>query len=227
MSLPKKILAPTDFSELSAGGVRYAYQLARDVGAELLVLNVVLLDETNTINKNEIEKHKQRLDEFVSDKIADAASHGLQARTGGAVENNLFLNNPIGLSYGVVNGSGPLVAGGVTGAVRGNVFLGGNDIHNQPRGIGIEIANIKPIDGAVVEKNIFANSYAGGLFAAINLTTSNNHFNPEEAAGLNDLTIKDNVVYNWTRGLWVNPAMHNGGTGWRADVRNGCAWMPV
>jgi nucleotide-binding universal stress UspA family protein len=75
MSLPKKILAPTDFSELSAGGVRYAYQLARDVGAELLVLNVVLLDETNTINKNEIEKHKQRLDEFVSDKIADAASH--------------------------------------------------------------------------------------------------------------------------------------------------------
>jgi nucleotide-binding universal stress UspA family protein len=75
MSLPKKILAPTDFSELSAGGVRYAYQLARDVGAELLVLNVVLLDETNTINKNEIEKHKQRLDEFVADKVADAASH--------------------------------------------------------------------------------------------------------------------------------------------------------
>lgn len=74
MSLPKKVLAPTDFSELSAGGVRYAYQLATDVGAELLVLNVVLLDETNTINKNEIEKHKQRLDEFVADKIADAAS---------------------------------------------------------------------------------------------------------------------------------------------------------
>ena len=75
MSLPKKILAPTDFSDLSAGGVRYACQLARDAAAELLVLNVVLLDETNTINKGDIERHKKRLDEFIAEKIGDAASH--------------------------------------------------------------------------------------------------------------------------------------------------------
>ena len=75
MSLPKKILAPTDFSDLSAGGVRYACQLARDAAAELLVLNVVLLDETNTINKGDVERHKQRLDEFIAEKIGDAASH--------------------------------------------------------------------------------------------------------------------------------------------------------
>jgi nucleotide-binding universal stress UspA family protein len=75
MSLPKKILAPTDFSDLSADGVRYGCQLARDAGAELLILNVVLLDETNTMNKSEMERHKLRLDEFIAEKIGDTASH--------------------------------------------------------------------------------------------------------------------------------------------------------
>lgn len=66
MSLPKKILAPTDFSDLSAIGIRYAFQLAKDAGAELVILNVVLLDETNMINKQEMENHKQQLDQFIA-----------------------------------------------------------------------------------------------------------------------------------------------------------------
>jgi universal stress protein A len=70
-----RILAPTDFSELSAGGVRYACQLAKDVGAEIVILNVVLLDETNTINKQELERHRARLDEFVADKLADVSAN--------------------------------------------------------------------------------------------------------------------------------------------------------
>ena len=40
MATLKKILAPTDFSDLSARGVRYACQLAKEVGAELIVLDV-------------------------------------------------------------------------------------------------------------------------------------------------------------------------------------------
>jgi K+-sensing histidine kinase KdpD len=43
MALVKKILAPTDFSDLSVKGVRYACQLAKEVGAALIVVNVVLL----------------------------------------------------------------------------------------------------------------------------------------------------------------------------------------
>jgi nucleotide-binding universal stress UspA family protein len=70
----KKILAPTDFSELSARGVRYACQLAKDVGAEVIIFNVVLLDETNTIDKQEIARHKKRLDEFIAEKIAGVAA---------------------------------------------------------------------------------------------------------------------------------------------------------
>jgi universal stress protein A len=70
-----RILAPTDFSDLSAGGVRYACQLAKDVGAEIVILNVVLLDETNTINKQELERHRARLDEFIADKLADVSAN--------------------------------------------------------------------------------------------------------------------------------------------------------
>lgn len=141
--------------------------------------------------------------------FANASSHGLQARPGGIVEDNLFLNNPIGLSYGLVNGSGPLVPGGVTGRVSSNVFVGGRDIGGQARGIGLELSNIKP-GGFVVEKNIFTKSYAGGTFAAINLSVSNNQNNGQLAVGINDLTLKDNIVYQWERGVWINPSMGNG-----------------
>ncbi|MBI2209946.1 MAG: universal stress protein [Deltaproteobacteria bacterium] len=40
-----KILAPTDLSELSEAGVRYALNLAKAVGAEVTVYNVVSSEE--------------------------------------------------------------------------------------------------------------------------------------------------------------------------------------
>jgi nucleotide-binding universal stress UspA family protein len=74
MSLFKKILAPTDFSDLSAVGVRYACRLAKDVGAHVLILNVVLLDESNKVDKQELARHKLRLEDFVAKKIGDAST---------------------------------------------------------------------------------------------------------------------------------------------------------
>jgi universal stress protein A len=73
MSMLKTILAPTDFSEVSASGVRYACQLAKDVGAEIIIFNVDVLDESNRVDKREIEQHKRRLAEFVTEKVPDAA----------------------------------------------------------------------------------------------------------------------------------------------------------
>jgi universal stress protein A len=73
MATLKKLLAPTDFSDLSSRGVRYACQLAKDVGAELIIFNVVLLDEANIIDKQEMERHRERLDKFIADKIADVS----------------------------------------------------------------------------------------------------------------------------------------------------------
>jgi nucleotide-binding universal stress UspA family protein len=74
MDIFKKILAPTDFSDLSARGVRYACQLAKDVGAEVTILNVVTVDESG-INKGEMEEHKQRLEEFVVKNVADVGAN--------------------------------------------------------------------------------------------------------------------------------------------------------
>ena len=65
--------------------------------------------------------------------FADASSHGLQARSGGTIEDNVFLNDPIGMTFGLVNGS-PVTPGGVSGSVRNNVFLGGPSIAGSPRG---------------------------------------------------------------------------------------------
>jgi nucleotide-binding universal stress UspA family protein len=79
MAILKKLLAPTDFSDLSSRGVRYACQLAKDVGAELIVFNVATVDESNAIDERDIARHRTRLDEFVTDKLAGTAA-GLQIR---------------------------------------------------------------------------------------------------------------------------------------------------
>ncbi len=75
MATLKKLLAPTDFSDLSASVVRYACQLARENGAELIILNVAILDETNVIDKQDMERHRTRLDRFVAEKLADASAN--------------------------------------------------------------------------------------------------------------------------------------------------------
>src|SRR4026208_189844 len=75
MGIFKRILAPTDLSDLSATGVRYATQLARDVGAELIIFNVMTLDETNTVDKHDLERHRTNLDRFGSDKVADVGGN--------------------------------------------------------------------------------------------------------------------------------------------------------
>lgn len=79
MAMFKTILAPTDFSDLSANGVRYAGQLAREMEAELIIFNVVVLDESNTIDRREMEQHRKRLGDFVAEKVADACV-GLKMR---------------------------------------------------------------------------------------------------------------------------------------------------
>jgi nucleotide-binding universal stress UspA family protein len=49
------------------------------MGAEIIILNVDVLDESNRVDKREIEQHKKRLAEFVAEKVADAGA-GLKMR---------------------------------------------------------------------------------------------------------------------------------------------------
>ena len=131
--------------------------------------------------------------------FAEASSHGLQARSGGSVENNVFFNDPTGLSFGLVNGS-PLTPGGVTGDVTGNLFIGGRNISSSlPRGTGLEIGNTYT---ATVSGNLFTDNPTS-QFPAISVGYGIDDTNPTDAAGLNNVTFKDNIIYNWGHGIWT------------------------
>lgn len=73
MGIFKTILAPTDFSDLSAAGVRYACRLAADNAAEVIVFNVVTVDESNKVDSRELADHKARLEEFIGNQLAGEA----------------------------------------------------------------------------------------------------------------------------------------------------------
>ncbi|OGQ82682.1 MAG: hypothetical protein A3F90_19235 [Deltaproteobacteria bacterium RIFCSPLOWO2_12_FULL_60_19] len=72
----KKILAPTDMSELSQGGVRYALDLARRVGAQVTVYHVVSTDELMQQElggplSQILERYEQGLQKFLDEHFSD------------------------------------------------------------------------------------------------------------------------------------------------------------
>jgi hypothetical protein len=146
--------------------------------------------------------------------FSNAGSHGLQARSGGKIQGNLFLRNPIGLLFGI----GQTVANteGSEGDVSGNIFLETNSINGQGRGWGLEIGNIKKGGTTIVRNNIFAQDSQRN-FPAIMLTTGMGVVsNPESAVGVNDLTIEQNIVYKWFKGMSIDSALYSGGKGQNA-----------
>ncbi len=146
--------------------------------------------------------------------FANGASHGLQARSGGNITNNLFLYNPLGMEFGFLNGS-PVTPGGVTGGINNNVFEGSRDIAGSKRGIPIQIGNIMPGGDTFVNNNIFLNDNQKA-FAAINLDIGSGITNPADAVGINDLTIERNIVYKWYRAIEFDAHLNPGGSGLNA-----------
>lgn len=145
--------------------------------------------------------------------FANASAHGLQARAGGIVKNNLFLNNPIAMSFGFENGHER--PGGVFGEISGNIVYGGRDISGQDKGWGLEIGNLMPKSqggGTVVRDNIMAGYTVNGQ-PAIQVSFGSNTVNPQTSVGVNDLTMQNNIVYGWTRAFYINPGFSLGGTG--------------
>ena len=72
----KNILAPTDMSELSQAGVRYALDLARRVGAEVTVYHVLSPDELMQRElggqlSHILEKYEQTLQKFLDAHFSD------------------------------------------------------------------------------------------------------------------------------------------------------------
>ncbi len=84
-----------------------------------------------------------------------ASSHGIQARPGGIVEDNLFCQNPIAVLWKGAQAD-------VSGRVAGNVILEGNDIGTGPRGWGIDLYNTGGIHQVEVSNNVIAH-YASAM----------------------------------------------------------------
>ena len=129
-----------------------------------------------------------------------ASSHGLQARPGGLVEHNVFIDNPIGFSFGLVLGSTPPKEGGVTGDVLSNVVRDSGDLSaedGEARGLGIQIGNIK---AATVEDNVIAHDKSAKTYGAAIEFGSNN------GIGIENLSVKANIIYDWRGNLRADGA---------------------
>ena len=78
MSKIKKILAPTDYSDLSCVGLRRAFENAHDAGAELIVLHVVDWVPTGSANIEDLgpirtlmAEQTEFLDKFLREKFGE------------------------------------------------------------------------------------------------------------------------------------------------------------
>ncbi|MGE5609496.1 MAG: fibronectin type III domain-containing protein [Bacillota bacterium] len=138
--------------------------------------------------------------------IANASSHGMQARSGGEITGNLFLRNPIHLTVG--NGDVP-VPGGVLTKIESNVFLGSGTIDGAPRGFGVGIQNLDPNGQSTFSNNLFVGD-SQSVGHAIMVKPADVNF---PSVGINNLTISDNVVYGWAKNLVISSSLVPGGTG--------------
>ncbi|HYO57724.1 hypothetical protein [Archangium sp.] len=139
----------------------------------------------------------------VGNVSANAASHGLQARAGGVVHNNLLVRNPLGMSWGLVNGGavdGKHIEDGVTGSVVGNVLWESQDINSTtPRDGGIELGNARNV---LVQDNVMAHHLRG------NTAGTGIIFSARMGIGLHNMHVVGNKAHNMARAIEFN------GSGW-------------
>jgi nucleotide-binding universal stress UspA family protein len=74
----RKILAPTDMSELSCVGLRYALEMARELGAEVIAYHVVPMGEDWFVGyekhgpvRNLLANEEAALDKLLAEKFAE------------------------------------------------------------------------------------------------------------------------------------------------------------
>lgn len=109
--------------------------------------------------------------------LAHAGSHGVQMRSGGVCENNLFIDNAI-----------HCVLAGEKGLFRHNVVVGGRDIDEKnPRGFGLTLA----AGQGLVEDNLFVHK---PVTTAGAIHIEHSKWTPETGV---HAEIRGNVIYGW------------------------------
>lgn len=128
-----------------------------------------------------------------------ASSHGLQARTGGVITNNLFIKNPIGILFG--GGDNPVV-GGVAGTIYKNIFWGGGDIGTSARGTAIDLVNIREL---LINQNIISRQTSTQLANNfIIFMNGESDGSPNPTVGINNVDIRQNLFYDWQGPVRMN-----------------------
>jgi hypothetical protein len=116
--------------------------------------------------------------------IARGGSHGLQARSGGDIRNNLFLGNAINLLIGLDIKNN----GAVTASVIGNVILDGRNISDdEPRGWA---AQFQCLAGGEIAYNVAAHQTSGTLPRSF-------EFDSTRGVGVRNVDFHHNVAYGW------------------------------
>ncbi len=116
--------------------------------------------------------------------IARGGSHGMQARSGGVVNNNLLLNNSVHLVIGS-NFSGTQSH---TASVIGNVMLDGKNISSsEPRGWG---PTIQCLSSGEIAYNVMAHNVSGSSPHAY-------EFDSTQGVGIHNVNFHHNVSYKW------------------------------
>lgn len=121
-----------------------------------------------------------------------ASATGLQMRAGGVVEDNLFIENPLHLTYGLVNGGSVdslHVFPGVSGRVMRNVMLNATDIN--PNNLRSGVSEVSNIWKAQVSENIIAHHLRGGPNVGQGFD-----FKGTMGIGVHNIKIEKNILYD-------------------------------
>jgi hypothetical protein len=135
---------------------------------------------------------------------ANASATGIQARSGGTIENIIFIDCPVGMTYGYIVGS-PVHKGGVSGTIDNIVYIGGRDIKggNAPgkRGWALNLDNIKSarVTNVIVGDDNQNNSPAIHVGGSRDLDKYND---PGDYVGIKDLKVSKVFVGRWTEGAY-------------------------
>ncbi|MEK7612417.1 MAG: peptidoglycan-binding protein [Patescibacteria group bacterium] len=131
--------------------------------------------------------------------IADGSSHGAQMRSGGVIENNLFVRNSIAF---VAGGGNSPAANGVMIDIQDNVILDGKNINSsEKRGWGMVISNVS---SGTIADNIIANNVLGTQPVAIAMQGMHKGENGQLDFGIHNLALQNNTIYEWGGGLQID-----------------------
>jgi len=141
--------------------------------------------------------------------VSRASSHGIHGRAGGVFEDNLFIENSIGLQLGY-RGT-PLVSG-TTALARNNVILSGKLMDPNLQ----NISTTRAVWGLYTESDALDNG--GIVLAHDNIVANAKHFNNSnvDLTEVDGGTYTNNIMYNWNdvgdklNPQWKNPDINIG-----------------